>query len=351
MSFRGTRLAETRLEQGTVWLLESLAESKGRQALHERQAPQVLRALRELALVESTESSNRIEGVTVERDRLRPLVLGKARPRDRSEEEIVGYRQALSWVHTDHERIRIEAGTLTRLHALAQGGASGDAGEWKRMPNEIIEVHADGRRTVRFRPVEPERVPAAIEELCIAYRHSLDQRMVIPLLAAACLVLDFLCIHPFRDGNGRVSRLLTLLTLYHQGHGVGRYVSHERIVEQTKESYYEALQRSSAGWHEEAHDVLPWFHYVLSTLRMAYREFEERAERERPTRGSKADLVAYALEHVPSPFGIADIERLCPNVSREMIRVVMNRWREEGRLEILGRGRDARWRRVETKKA
>jgi Fic family protein len=209
-----------------------------------------------------------------------------------------------------------------------------------------MEIQPDGRRQVRFRPVPPAQVPSAIEELCIAYRESVDQMNVTPSLAVACLVLDFLCIHPFRDGNGRVSRLPTLLAWYHHGHNVGRYISHERIVEQTKESYYEALQNSSVGWHEGRHDVLSWFNYLLSTLRMAYREFEERSARQRPSRGSKADLIAYALEHVPSPFGIADVERLCPNVSRDMVRVVMNRWREEGRLEILGRGRDARWRRL-----
>ena len=349
MSFRGSRLAETRLPLGTVWLLESLAEAKGRQALHEKQSPQLLNALRELALVESTESSNRIEGVTIDRARLRPLVLGHARPRDRSEEEIVGYRKALSWIHTTHEKIPIEPETFRRLHALAQGGTSGDAGQWKRLPNEIVEVHPHGRREVRFRPVEPDRVPEALEELCLGYRHSIDQLKVTPLLAVACLVLDFLCIHPFRDGNGRVSPLLTLLAFYQHGHQVGRYIGLERIVEQTKESYYDALHQSSIRWHEGQHDVLPWLHYFLSTPRMAYREFEERAGRERPTRGSKADLITYALENVPSPFGIADVERLCPNVSREMIRVVMNRWRKEGRLEVLGRGRDARWRRLNRK--
>lgn len=349
MSFRGTRLADTRLPLSTGWLLEALGECKGRQALFERQALQLLKALRELALVESTESSNRIEGVTIKRDRLRPLVLGKARPRDRSEEEIVGYRRALSWIHTSHEKIPIEPDTLKRQHALAQGGTSGDAGQWKRMPNDIVEVHPDGRREVRFRPVAPDRVISALDELCVSYRQALAQGGFSPLVATACLVLDFLCIHPFRDGNGRVSRLLSLLALYHHGHSVGRYLSLERIVEQTKESYYDALQRSSDGWHEGHHDVLPWLNYFLSTLRIAYREFEERAGRERPARGSKTDQVAYALENVPSPFGIADIERLCPNVSRDMIRVVMNRWREEGRLKVLVRGRDARWSRIARK--
>ena len=175
------------------------------------------------------------------------------------------------------------------------------------------------------------------------------QRQVVALLAVAGTVLDFLCIHPFRDGNGRVSRLLTLLALYHHGYGVGRYVSLERLVEETKESYYDSLKMSSAAWHQGRHDVMPRFNYFLSTLRRAYREFEDRAGRERPARGSKAGLIEYALANVQSPFGIADLERLCPNVSRDMIRVVMNRWRDEGRIEVLSRGRDAKWRRLEQK--
>lgn len=342
MSFRGTRLGALQPPLSLFWLGEALGEAKGRQELYKRQAPQILEALRELALVESTESSNRIEGVTVDRQRLRPLVLGDARPRDRSEEEIVGYRRALSWMHTSHEKIAIEPPTLLRLHALAQGGTSGDAGQWKRVQNDIIQIFPDGRRELRFRPVTPDLAPAAVEELGVAYADTMSRQSVPPLLASACLVLDFLCIHPFRDGNGRVSRLLTLLVLYHHGYEVGRYISLERIIEQTKDSYYDALARSSQGWHEGHHDVLPWFAYFMTTLRMAYREFEERAGRVRPV-GSKADLVAYALETVPNPFGIADIERLCPNVSRQMIRVVMNRWRTEGRLTIVSRGRDARW--------
>ena len=345
ISFRGNRLADLRLPLGTVWMLENLAESKGRQDLFEAQAPQILKALREMAFVESAESSNRIEGVTVGRGRLRPLVLGDSQPRDRSEQEIVGYRKALSWIHTEHEHIEIDPKTIRRLHEMAQGGTIGGAGEWKKKQSDIIEIFPDGSRRVRFYTLPPKNVPDAMEELCLAYRHAVDQLNVTPLLATACLVLDFLCIHPFRDGNGRVSRLITLLALYHHGHPVGRYISHERIVEQTKESYYEVLKGSSHGWHEEEHDIFPWFNYLLSTLRTAYREFEDRAGRQRPVRGAKSELIEYALKHVTGPFGIADIERLCPNVSREMIRKVMNRWRSEGRLEMLGKGRDARWRR------
>jgi Fic family protein len=345
MSFRGTRLQYTKLPLSIVWLLEDIAESKGRQQLFERHSPQLLRSLREMALIESAESSNRIEGVTVEKNRLRPLIMGDARPRDRSEEEIVGYRLALNWIHADHRKIPITPGTCLRLHALAQGGASGDAGQWKTMPNDIIEILPDGRRKIRFRPLAPDRVPEAMDELCLGYRHAIDQLKITPLMASACFILDFLCIHPFRDGNGRLSRLLTLLTGYHHGHEIGRYISFERIVEQTKEDYYETLNASSSGWHGGKHDVMPWFTYFLSVWRRAYREFEDRARQKSAQRSAKAEMVEYALENILSPFGIADVERLCPHVSRDTIRLVMNRWREQGRLEMLGRGRYAQWRR------
>jgi len=162
MTFRGTRLQDARLPLSTVWLLETLAESKGRQQLFENQFPQILTTLREMALIQSTESSNRIEGVTVDKSRLRPLVLGKTRPRDRSEEEIVGYRLALNWIHTDYRKIPITPETCLRLHALAQGGTSGDVGQWKTTPNDIIEILPDDRRQVRFRPLPPEQVPEAM---------------------------------------------------------------------------------------------------------------------------------------------------------------------------------------------
>lgn len=345
MSFRGTRLQELLLPQPTVWMLETLAEAKGRQQLYEHQSPQVLEALREMALVESAESSNRIEGVTVDRKRLRPLVLGDAPPRDRPEEEIVGYRRALNWIHTERDSIPLSSETCLELHALAQGGTVGDAGVWKTRPNDIIELHADGRREVRFEPLAPELVPEAMSELFLSYRSVIDQGRVTPLLATSALVFDFACIHPFRDGNGRVSRLLLLLALYHHGFSVGRYISLERLIEQTKEEYYETLKRSSEGWHKGEHELQPWFSYILSTLRLAHRELEERAQRARPRRGSKTDLIEAALEGFTGPFGIADVERACPNVSRDMVRRVMNRWRKGGRLEMLSKGRDAQWKR------
>jgi Fic family protein len=279
ITFRRRRLANTKLPYGVVWLLDKLAESKGKQALYENESRRILNSLQEIALVEGAESSNRIDGVTVETDRSRPLVLGNARPRDRSEEEVIGYRNALSWVHRNHDKVSIQPETLRRLHALAQEGTIGDAGAWKESQNEIVELDPEGRLEVRFQPLEPALVPAAVEELCRSYKDSVDQLRIIPLLAVAALVFDFLCIHPFRAANGRTSRLLTLLALYQHGYHVGRYISLERIIEQSKESYYDALRSSSLGWHGGTHDILPWFHYFISTIHTAYLELEERVGR------------------------------------------------------------------------
>jgi Fic family protein len=273
-TFRGNRLETISLPSGTLWLLDKLAESRQKQALYYTRRPRLLESLQEIAVIEGVESSNRIDGVTVEPDRLRPLVLGDEQPRDRLEEEICGYRNALKWIHENHKKVSVEPATLRRLHALAQEGTVGDAGQWKESPNEIVDLDPEGRLEVRFQPVEPLLVPAAVEELCLAYNRSLGQSNIPPLLGAACLVFDFLCIHPFREANGRVSRLLTLLTLYHLGHNVGRYISVERIIEQSKENYYEALRTSSIGWHDGSHDIMAWFQYYLSTIHMAYGELE-----------------------------------------------------------------------------
>ena len=344
-SFDPERFVGATISLGVSWQLGMVMESKGRQDFYEKQSPEVLRMLWELAIVESTESSNRIEGVTVEPGRLRPLVLGRARPRDRSEGEIIGYRNALNWIRTDPDAISVTPETIQRLHAIAQAG-TGDAGQWKARDNEIIEVLPDGRRIVRFRPVAAREAPAVIEQLCLGYRHAPEQDLLPPLLAVANFVLDFLCIHPFRDGNGRVSRLLTLLLLYHYGFRVGRYVSLERLIEDSKESYYEALKRSSEGWHEGRHDLVPWWSYFLGILRSAYHEFEERVGAVRAPRGAKTEMLQRAILAFPGEFAISDVERACPGVSRDMIRLVLRALQEEKRIVCLGRGRSARWRRI-----
>jgi Fic family protein len=277
MSFRGNYLGRLTLPLGSAWLMSDVAEAKGRQDLYLQKTPEVLTSLRETALVQSVESSNRIEGVTVAPDRLRPLVLENARPRDRSEEEIQGYRRALELIHGEAKNLAITPEFLQRLHATIQGG-SGDAGQWKQVDNEIVELREGAPPLVRFRRVKVAETPAAVEELCLLYRHAFNQSLAPPLVATAALVFDFLCIHPFRDGNGRVSRLLTLLALYQHGFEAGRYISLERLVEESRAEYYDVLHRSSEGWHEGRHDLLPWLNFFLAILKRAYRELDRLPE-------------------------------------------------------------------------
>ena len=184
-----------------------------------------------------------------------------------------------------------------------------------------------------------------MKQLCLAYQDTLTQSDYPSLFAIACLILDFLSIHPFRDGNGRVSRLLTLLVLYQNGYGVGKYISLERIIEQSKETYYESLNKSSQGWHKSKHDVIPWFHYFLSTIVSAYKEFEQRAGQLKPLRGAKTGIVTQAILNQLSEFSISNIERECPGVSRDMIRVVFRQLQDEKKIVCLGKGKSAKWRR------
>lgn len=345
MSFRGGRLAGLSLPVSSVWLVNDIAEARGRQDLYTRQAPQLLAALRQTALVQSVESSNRIEGVTVAPDRLVPLVVGDAEPRDRSEEEIRGYRRALDLIHTSAQDLPITPELLQRLHRLIQEG-SGDAGQWKRVDNEIIELREGAPPLVRFRPVSVAATPEAVEELCLSYRYVVNQNEVPPLLAISALIFDFLCIHPFRDGNGRISRLLTLLALYQHGYEVGRYISLERLVEESRTDYYDVLRRSSEGWHEGKHDLLPWLNYLLAIVKRAYRELEERASEGQQTRGAKTALVEAAISAFPGEFSLADVERASPGVSRDMVRRVLQRLQREGKVECMGLGPGARWRKT-----
>jgi Fic family protein len=343
-SFRAEVLGRLPIPLSAAWLLTDIAEAKGRQDFLLRQSPQVLEVLREAALIQSVESSNRIEGITVAPDRLRPLVLGDDRPRDRAEEELRGYRRALQWVHLHAGDLEITPDLLRRLHGQVQEGA-GDAGQWKRVNNDIVEIRAGAAPRIRFRPTPAAATPAAVEEMCLAYRAVTGQQEVPPLVAIPALVLDFLCIHPFRDGNGRVSRLLTNLALDRIGYKVGRYISLERLVEESRGDYYEALHRSSEGWHQGRHDLWPWLFYFLSVLRRAHLDLDARLGGAAVPRGAKTSQLEAAIAGFPGEFTLADLERACPGVSRELARRVLRDLRQAGQVECLGRGPGARWRR------
>jgi Fic family protein len=332
----------------TSWYLADLGEALGRQELFTRQAPQRLKALREHALIESAVSSNRIEGVEVEPARVGTIVFGKSHLRDRDEEEVRGYRKALDWVHNHGANLPITEETIRRLHALSRGGL-GDAGEYKAKENDIIEVFPDGRRQVRFQTVRAVDTPAHMRELIERWEDVRARRAVHPLIALGALNLDFLCIHPFRDGNGRTSRLLLLLTAYHLGYEVGRYISLERLIEQTKDRYYETLKLSSQGWHEGKHDPWSYINYLLYTLLDASRDFERRVGEVAAPRGEKSALVKDAIRRATDTFTIGDLQRQCPGVSVDLIRYVLKRLKDEGDVECLGRGRNAIWQRVSTR--
>ncbi|MBA2524218.1 MAG: Fic family protein [Pyrinomonadaceae bacterium] len=338
------KLAEIReIPTTTAWYLADLGEARGKQELFTKQSPQRLRVLREHALIESAVSSNRIEGVTVEQSRVKAVVLGKSLLRDRDEEEVRGYRDALNLIHEQGAKLSVSEKTILRLHRLSRANI-GDAGKYKQKDSDIIEKLPDGRVRVRFKTVTARKTRAAMEKLLAAWGDTLNDRQVHPVIAMAAMNLDFLCVHPFRDGNGRVSRLLLLLQCYHLGYEVGRYISLERVIEENKDRYYETLEQSSQGWHEGKHDPWPYINFTLYILKTAFREFEERVGTLSTARGAKTSMVLDAIERLPDSFRMVDLERVAPNVTRDMIRVVLNRLKKENKVYCEGYGATAVWR-------
>ena len=324
--------------------IQRLGEARGRQDLFVAQIPEQLEVLRQTAVVESSESSNRIEGVVAAPGRVAAIVLKAAAPRDRSEQEIAGYRDALQLIHESHEHMTFTTSVVLQLHSMLFRYLPSEGGIWKATDNEIVERHRQGRVTrARFTPVPAVGTPAAVRALATAYETAQREGRLDPLILVPLFVLDFLCIHPFRDGNGRMARLLTLLLLYQSRYQVGRYISLERVVEESKETYDEALERSSQGWHEARHDARPWLDYFWGVLLRAYREFEERVGTLSLGRGSKTQQVRAAVSRRLGPFSISDIEADCPGVSRDMVRVVLRQLRDETAITPLGKGRGARW--------
>lgn len=345
-SLASTFLEGLRLSTGDGSSLKALGECRGRQELFRRQTPELLAALKDAAVIESTESSNRIEGVVAPHRRIEALVLKSAAPRDRSEQEIAGYRDALNLIHESARDMAVSVNVILQLHTMLYRYHAGQGGRWKATQNEIVEREASGKVSrIRFVPPSPVATPGMMDTLVADYQRAVaDERE--PLIVVPLAVLDFLCIHPFADGNGRMARLLTLLLLYHFDYLVGRYISLERIIEESKETYYESLEASSQAWHESRHDPFPWLRYFWGVVVRGYREFEERVGTLRTGRGAKGDLVEEAVNRRVGPFAISDIEAECPGVTRDWIRIVLRRMRDDGRIVPRGRGRGAKWVRV-----
>jgi Fic family protein len=321
-----------------------LGEYRGKEALFMQQTPQVLESLRQIAIIQSTESSNRIEGIEAPPDRIKKLVEHKTTPQNRSEQEIAGYREALATIHSNHANMPFTPGVVLQLHRDLYQFVAQQGGRWKMTDNEISETRADGTKFVRFRPIPAFRTPDAMEKLHTRFREKWERGEIDPLLLIPAYVLDFLCIHPFTDGNGRMARLLTLLLLYQAGYEVGRYISLEHLIENQREGYYDALFKSSQGWHEGAQTLLPWWEYFLGVMLLgAYREFECRTGELTSAYGAKTEMVIAALRKLPATFRYADLAQACPNVSRPTIKRVLGQLREEGKVECVRAGRDAIW--------
>lgn len=338
----------------TAWYLSDLGEFRGKQALYTQQSPQRLKMLREHALIESAVSSNRIEGVLISPSRVRDILVSP-RPlfRDRDEEEIRGYRDALSLMHRNATTLPITDGTVQRLHAMTRGQIW-DAGKYKEKDGDIIERYPDGSERVRFHTVPAAETSTAMSELITDWQRCLEERWTPPIIALAAFSLDFLCIHPFRDGNGRVSRLLWLLQSYQLGFDVGRYISLERLVEQNKDRYYETLEKSSQGWHEGTHDPWPYINFVLSIMKTAYQEFVDRVGLIKAPRGEKRerviDGIASLVARPKAGFTISELENFCPGVSRDMVRHVLREQQGAGAVECQSRGPGALWTKPESAK-
>jgi len=343
-SLSASYLSALQFSSEQVSTLRAIGECRGRQELFTRQTPETLEALRQAAIIESSECSNRLEGITAPHHRIEALVVNSSAPRNRSEQEIAGYRDALALIHESSPHMDFSVNVILQLHAMIYRYLPQQGGRWKMADNEIVERDARGQITrVRFRAVPSVATPQAMNDLVASYAAagqsgSHDALVLIPLG-----VLDFLCIHPFTDGNGRLARLLTLLLLYHAGYELGRYISLERVNEDSKITYYEALEASSRGWHDARHNAVPWLNYFWGTILRGYREFEERVGTLAAGRGSKTVQVRRATRKRIVPFAISDIEADCPGVSRDMIRLVLRQLRDEGTIEVHGRGRAAKW--------
>ena len=341
-SFSKAYLTSILFHPSTAWFISQCTEARGMQEMWKRVRPETLEQLKESAIIQSTESSNRIEGVEVEKGRLIPLVMGNSRPRNRSEEEILGYRKALSFIHTKYEKIEITPQIIKKIHELAQGGMIGDAGKFKKKDNDIIEILPNGERLIRFKPTPAAETQKAMNQLCLAYRDVIQNSELPALSAISNFILDFLCIHPFRDGNGRVSRLLTLLLLYQNGFEVGRYISLERLVENSKEDYYRVLSESSQKWHASKHDLTPWCNYFLGIVKLAYQDLKERMDTSQGG-DNQSSLIRQTILSFVTPFSVAEVQHIHPNISRELIKKILSKMKAEKLVFSSGKGRSAQW--------
>jgi len=345
-SFKNDKLNNMSVPMNIVKLVGKINEYKGKQDLYLKQSPQALDKLREVAVVQSTKSSNRIEGIVITDQRLNIIMNDSTDLKDRSEGEIAGYRDVLNMIHTSYDGIPINSNIILQLHRDLYKYVASQGGVWKNQDNIISEQLPNGEKFIRFKPVSAFATESSMKELCDFLSELMQTEEVEPLILIGTYILDFLCIHPFNDGNGRMSRLLTLLLLYKYDYLVGRYISLEKVTEDSKEGYYETLRKSSSNWHDGEHNIFIWLEYFLGTILAAYRELESRVGHIDNKKGNKDLRIEEAIKNTLGIFTKSDIRNACPDISESTINRVFNRLKEEKIIEVIGKGRSAKWKRL-----
>lgn len=323
-----------------VGLLTKIHEFKGEQNLFIEAHADQLTELMEIAKIQSTEASNKIEGIYTSDERLKKLVMDKTTPKSRAEQEIAGYRDVLNMIHENYDYVQIKPGIVLQLHRdLYRFMGTGAGGYFKTSDNVIAEVDSTGNKKVRFQPVAAWEVSDAIDSLCQAFGETLKDETIDSLVVIPMFVLDFLCIHPFNDGNGRMSRLLTLLLLYRSGYIVGKYISIEKMIETTKETYYEALQESSIRWHEGENDYVPFIKYMLGIVVASYREFSSRVKLLTMAGLTKSDRISEMIRQTVGTITKTEIMKKCPDISQITVQRALIELQEQKKITKISGGR------------
>ena len=339
-SFNYSAIREQKWDSEILGLVAAIYKEAGKQELYLKQRPEELEKLVEIARIQSTEASNAIEGIVTTSTRIRQLVEEKTMPRNRNEQEIAGYRDVLSVIHDSYDAIPITQNYILQLHKMLYSHMNNPiAGRTKTVQNYISAAWPDGHAGILFTPLAPFETPEALDRICGEYNRVIGNMELEPLIAVPVFIHDFLCIHPFNDGNGRMSRLLTTLLLYRNGFYVGRYISLEAKIEKSKDLYYDALAASQIGWHEGREDVMPFVKYILGTILAAYRDFQDRAALVEE-KLSALEMVRRASKNKIGQFNKQDIRELCPSLSDSSIEGAFRKLIACGELRKEGSGKN-----------